>query len=145
MVSAKEAEHILRRVKEDKAFRLYLGTTLRSLKELAEALDIMADKAFRHNVVETRNDFGNWVKDVVGDDELADQIMHLKSKEGILKKVDDRIEELEGKMAESNEHGCRRFCYRHDCWIYRWDYCGNACGNLKQEHEGDCIRFIILS
>lgn len=102
MVSAKEAEHILRSVKDDRAFKLHMGTTIRSLKELAEALDLMADRTFHHHVTETRNDFGNWVRDVLSDHELAQSVAKLKTREAILKKLDDRIEELEHKMAESH-------------------------------------------
>src|SRR3989344_5796651 len=102
MVTVKEAEYILRHVKDDSAFRLHMGTNIRSLKELAEALDIMADKTFTHHITETRNDFGNWTRDVLGDTELATSLHKLKTREAILKKVDDRIEELERKMAESH-------------------------------------------
>ncbi len=102
MTSAKEAEHILRQVKDDRAFRLHMGTSIRSLKELAEALDLMADRSFAHHVTGARNDFGIWIKDVIGDDELARSVAKLQNREAILKKVDDRIEELVQKMAESH-------------------------------------------
>ncbi len=102
MASAKEAEHILRHVKDDKAFRLHMGTSIRSLKEMAEALDIMADKTFSHHVTETRNDFSTWVRDVLGDDQLADSIKSLRSREAVVKKVEARVGELERKMAESH-------------------------------------------
>jgi len=102
MITVKEAEHILRHVKDDRSFKLHMGTSIRSLREMAEALDLMADKTFNHHVTETRNDFSNWVKDVLEDEELAMQIHHLKGREAILKKVDDRIAELEKKMAESH-------------------------------------------
>jgi hypothetical protein len=102
MVSAKEAEHILRHVKDDRSFRLHMGTSIRSLKELSEALDIMADRTFHHHVTEARNDFSNWVKDVLGDEELAEGMRRLRGREAILKRVDDRVEELEKKMSESH-------------------------------------------
>ena len=102
MITVKEAEHILRNVKDDRSFKLHMGTSIRSLRELAEALDLMADRTFQHHVTETRNDFGTWVKDVLGDKELADTIQHLKNRESILKEVDDRIDELDKRMAESH-------------------------------------------
>ncbi len=102
MVTAKEAEHILRHVKDDRSFRLHMGASIRSLKEMAEALDIMADRTFGHHVSEARNDFASWVKDVLGDDQLAAGLCKMKGREAILKAVDDRIEELERRMAESH-------------------------------------------
>ena len=102
MVSAKEAEHILRHVKGDHAFRLHMGTSIRSLKEMAEALDIMADRTFHHHVTDARNDFSSWVKDVLGDEGLAGSLRGIKSREAMVAKMDGRIEELEKKMAESH-------------------------------------------
>lgn len=102
MATAKEAEHILRPVKGQHVFQLHMGASIHSLKELAEALDLMAEKSFQHHVTESRNDFSNWVKDVLGDDELAAVIHPLRGREAILKKLDDRIEQLEHKLAESH-------------------------------------------
>ncbi len=102
MVSAKEAEHILRRIKDESAFRLHMGTNIRSLREMAEALDIMADKTYNHHVSDAKNDFSTWVKDVVGDEDLAKGIRHLRNKSVMARKVNSRIEELQNKMAESH-------------------------------------------
>ena len=102
MVTAKEAEHILREVKGNSSFRLHMGADIKSLKELAEALDIMADKAFSHHITESRNDFSVWVRDVLGDEELARKIAQMKNKAAIRFAIIRRIEEHENKMAETH-------------------------------------------
>jgi hypothetical protein len=102
VTTAKDAEHILRDVKGKGVFQLHMGATINSLKDLAEALDIMSDKSFGHHVTATKNDFGSWIRDVLGDTELADAVYKCKSKQSILKKVDERIEELEYRLSQSH-------------------------------------------
>jgi len=102
MTTAREAEHILRDVKNPSAFNLHMGVSLHSLKDLAEALDIMSDTTFKHHVSDKKNDFGNWVGDVLMDKQLAADIKNLKTKTSILKKVDERIEELEYRLSQSH-------------------------------------------
>ncbi len=59
---------------EDKRFVLNDGRILKDLKELADALEHMSDDVFRHHVNESKNDFGNWTKDVLLEKELAEDL-----------------------------------------------------------------------
>ncbi len=102
MITVKDAEHILRDVKGQKAFQLHMGATIDSLKDLAEALDIMSEKTFSHHVSAKKNDFAAWVRSVLGDEDLADVIEKCKTKQSVLKKVDERIEELDYKLSQSH-------------------------------------------
>ena len=81
-------------VPEDKLFWLSDGRALRNLEELSLALKDMNEEVFRHHVNKDKNDFRNWIKFVIGDDNLANDINRCKKKDTIRKKVDKRIKAL---------------------------------------------------
>src|SRR3989344_3383402 len=56
------------------------GTKLKSILELADALETMSEEIFRHHANEFRNDFSSWVKDVFYDHSLADDISRARNK-----------------------------------------------------------------
>jgi len=91
------AERLLKDSPHEKAFKLHMGIDIRNLRELAEALDIMADDAFKHHVNESKNDFASWIRHVVGDEELAKSVEKSKARKSILEKVRDRVNYLEGR------------------------------------------------
>lgn len=70
----------------------------KNLQELETALREMEDETFSHHVSEARNDFSNWVKDVIGDDKLAGDLNRSKTKTQAAKYVDDRITWLQSKL-----------------------------------------------
>jgi len=59
---------------EDKVFWLHNGYTLKNLRELRDALATMTNSQFNHHVTETRHDFSDWIRDVLNDEVLADDI-----------------------------------------------------------------------
>lgn len=62
---------ILDDVDGDKRFFVCDGSIIKNLKELGVVLKNMSDETFGYHVNEEKNDFSNWVKDVIGDEELA--------------------------------------------------------------------------
>ncbi len=64
-------------------FHLHNGRVLKNLYELLNALKSMDDDTFEHHVNSGKNDFGNWIKYVFKDYELAEQIYEFKSREDI--------------------------------------------------------------
>jgi len=48
--------------------------------ELIDALDSMNDGVFKAHVNESENDFSNWLRDVFGDDDLAEGITCTKDR-----------------------------------------------------------------
>lgn len=71
---------VKKKISEDKRFVLSNGQVIGSLKELALELDKMGDNVFYYHVNDERNDFSNWLKDVLKEMELAEHLMNAKEK-----------------------------------------------------------------
>jgi len=65
-------------------FYLSNGLVLKSLEDFKSALFNMADAVFYSHVSSDRNDFANWVRDVLKDSELADRIRMAASRQQLL-------------------------------------------------------------
>ncbi len=76
-------------------FNLHMGTSIRNLQELADALEIMDENTFKHHVTKDKNDFSNWVKDVVCDIDLSKELLKAKTREEALKIMKKRIGKLD--------------------------------------------------
>ena len=87
-------EGFLLDVSSSNFFILSNGMKIKNLIELAESLRTMPDKVFGHYVNSHKNDFSNWIKNVIKDNELADNISKTKSKNGIIKLIEKRISEV---------------------------------------------------
>ncbi len=92
-IHPEHAERIIS--KTEKPFRLHLGAEISSIRELAEALDIMSEDTFKHHVNENKNDFAKWIEDVFNDEELAAKIRHLKSRDRIKTELIKRLKFME--------------------------------------------------
>ena len=85
---------LLRTVDEDEAFWLCSNVTIQSLEELAYELMRVEDSVFRYHIQRSRNDFEDWIRECIGDRELAREIARVKTRETLAKKIEVRIEEL---------------------------------------------------
>ncbi len=65
--------------KPEHAFYCADGRVLKNIRELAEELKGISPEAYRHHANESRNDFGNWIRDVYGNKVLAKKIASAKS------------------------------------------------------------------
>ena len=102
-LSLDDVERILADVKPEQSFWVNNGPIVRNLQEMADTLAYMKEETFRHHVNEQKNDISNWIRDVLKDNELANSIMDIKSKEKILKKIRERIYFLDS-MQEKIRH-----------------------------------------
>jgi histidinol-phosphate/aromatic aminotransferase/cobyric acid decarboxylase-like protein len=75
-----QAQQFLAKVPEENIFWCCDGTTFRDIKELADALAAMSEDVFIRHVNSEKNDFYNWVRDVIGDEELADELVAAKTR-----------------------------------------------------------------
>jgi hypothetical protein len=69
------AQERLADVPEEKRFWCHDGRYLKNLEELETALEQMTDETFSYHSSETKTDFSNWVRDVIGDDKLARDLL----------------------------------------------------------------------
>lgn len=70
-------------------FILKNGRSIKNLHELVKALKTIDEDTFRHHVNDHKNDFANWLKDILKKEELADEIRAKKAKNELLKILDD--------------------------------------------------------
>ena len=89
-----DARRILGRVSVPYAFWLCTNQNLRSLTEIASALEKVDDDVFRYHVTRDKNDFEVWIRDVLRDKELAREIARVKTKETLVRKITERVESL---------------------------------------------------
>lgn len=66
---------------DDKHFVVCDGQKLTDLKDLASALQSMDDGAYAHHANEEKNDFVNWVNDVFGHEDLAQELQNCSDKQ----------------------------------------------------------------
>jgi len=90
-----DAKLILMDVVPKHEFNIHMGTSIKNLQELADALEIMDENTFKHHVTKDKNDFSNWIRDVINDIDLSKELLKAKTREETLKTVRKRIEELD--------------------------------------------------
>jgi len=85
---------LLEKVPAAYAFYCYDGTVFTDVNELAAGLATMSDETFAYHSNPEKQDFSNWVRDVVGDEQLADNLAWSTSREQAAQYVVARITEL---------------------------------------------------
>jgi len=99
MNSKKEAYRSrLADVPAEKIFRCHDGRNLRNLEELSVALSDMTEQSFSHHVTEQRNDFSNWVRDVIDDSTLAKSLTKATDRAQANQIVGDRVAWLKDRV-----------------------------------------------
>ena len=91
MAKVPDAKKLLSDVPADKLFWNKDGQVFKNLKELERGLANMNDEAFLYHANDQKNDFSKWVKDVVGDDKLAQDLMRARTRAQANKVVADRV------------------------------------------------------
>jgi hypothetical protein len=98
-ITKSRAEKMLGDVPAEKRFWCQDGQVLKNLPELEKALRNMKEATFRHHASEARNDFSNWVRDVIGDEKLSSDLLKSTTRAQAAKSVASRIASLKQKMA----------------------------------------------
>ena len=97
-ISKEEASRRLGDVSDEKHFWCHDGKLIKNLGELEKALNDMSDETFHYHSGEGRNDFSSWVRDVVGDANLANDLSKAKSRTQASKAVAQRVSFLQSKI-----------------------------------------------
>ncbi|SRR3989304_3659231 len=91
----KSEAKFLNDVKGGHEFKLHMGCDISNLKDMKEAIDIMAERTFEHHVNSKKNDFAIWIRESIGDKKLADEIGPVRNREKIANKLEKRVKYLE--------------------------------------------------
>ena len=75
-----EPEKFLADVPAEYVFWCYDGRLLRNMKELGDALKTMADETYAFHANTEKNDFSTWVKDIIGDEKMAQNLEEAASR-----------------------------------------------------------------
>lgn len=92
-----EAQKYLSNVPEEKAFWSHDGQIFRNIYELERGLSNMSDENYSYHVTTDKNDFSNWVREVIGDVSLAADIEKSNRRLDAAMKVEERIHFLISK------------------------------------------------
>ena len=96
-----DAERLLANVPEEHVFRCCDGRMLRNTRELREAFTSMSEETFNTHVNQSKNDFSNWVRDIIRDDKLARDLQKSASPDQAAKSVAARVAFLTSKSKSS--------------------------------------------
>jgi len=94
-ISKKLAKNYLANTPEENLFWCSDGRVFKNLKELLTGLREMSKDTFNFHVNRYKNDFSNWIRDVIGDKKLAEDLMKARTKNAATKIVSTRIRTLE--------------------------------------------------
>jgi hypothetical protein len=86
--------NLLRNLSQEKYFYLANGSVIRGLGELDMALQNIDDVTYDRHSNNEKNDFANWIRDAVGDHELATKLRNGMPKKDMQIEVLRRIVEL---------------------------------------------------
>jgi hypothetical protein len=75
----------------DKVFYCNDGQKVKNLADLAKTLRRMSPETFKHHVTDHKNDFGNWIGDVIGDASLAKDIRRATTHSAAANQVETRL------------------------------------------------------
>lgn len=89
-----KVKKLLSDVPDEKRFWSCDGQLLKNIPELETSLKEMNHDTFHYHVNESRNDFSNWVRDVIGDEKLAQDLQKSKTQAQATRCVSERISEL---------------------------------------------------
>lgn len=65
------------------------GKVLKNIDDLKSALKGMNNDAFSYHCNGEKNDFRLWISDSIGNKDLASKISRIKTKEGLIKKLEE--------------------------------------------------------
>ena len=78
-------------IKEGERFILRDGRLIKNLYELLNSLRSMEGQVFDFHVNDSKNDFGNWIRDIIKDPFLADRVFKAKTREDIIHEIGKKL------------------------------------------------------
>jgi len=93
------ADKFLAKVPADSVFWCRDGSIFGSMKELAEGLVVISDETFTYHSNSEKQDFSNWVRDVIKDERLASELATATDRLQAAEYVAARVTFLTGRVA----------------------------------------------
>lgn len=93
-----KAKRLLADVPEEYVFKCCNGNILHNMKELKDELKTMSDEVYAFHANMEKNDFTNWVRDIIKDEGLAKNLQKSPSRAQAAKLVASRIDILSQKF-----------------------------------------------
>jgi len=88
------AQSILAPRSGEACFFVFEGGPICSLSDLVISLNTMPSSTYLYHANQEKNDFANWVRNTLGDDQLADALKKSKNKTQATKICENRFKEL---------------------------------------------------
>jgi hypothetical protein len=98
-INQSQAQKYLAQVPSENAFWCNNGTVLNNLRELKDALTGMSDQTFAYHSNAIKKDFSNWIKYVIGDEQLAEDLENATNRQKAAQIVTDRYNLLVSRAA----------------------------------------------
>lgn len=76
----------------DALFWIHEGPAVKDLKELSSALKRLTNAQFAHHVNAEKNDFSNWVGEVLRDRDLAGKLRQNKTRLGTVRAIEAHLQ-----------------------------------------------------
>lgn len=108
MDEKKDTPGILSDVPQSFYFNAADGTVIKNVAELHAFLKKADDATFKHHVSEDRNDFANWVRDIIKDKQFAEELSGANSKTGMIWIVGKRLFVEEKKKSKDREEKVKK-------------------------------------
>jgi len=88
---------VLADTKSEDAFWFSDGVVVRNIHELIANIRSCGDKTFVYhvNTDNKKNDFAKWIRETLGDNELADKLQNIFNREKYIEIIEERIDQLE--------------------------------------------------
>ena len=93
-IDATTAKKYLCSVRPEKSFWVNNGPIVNNLKSLPKTVEEMSEDQFNYHVNKEKNDFSNWIHEIIGDIVLAKELKMAKTKKTFLAKLKHRVEAL---------------------------------------------------
>lgn len=97
-ISKTDAERLLGNVPDEYVFRCGDSSVFRNMRELHDGLINMSDETYAFHANEGKNDFNNWVRDIIKDEKLARDLLKSSGHLQAAKTVAARIGFLSRKL-----------------------------------------------